>query len=297
MPKREERCNQTTLMKFSIVTPSFKQLDHLKRCVASVADQAGSFELEHLIHDGGSGAEFEKWSSSQDSASVVMEKDKGMYDAINRGFLRSSGDILAWLNCDEQYLPGTLNKVTRYFEANPETDILFGDIVVVSSDGSPISYRQAIKPLPGHIRACFLSTYSAATFVRRKIIDTGYFLDISYRAISDAIWIDSLLRNNYRCQVLNEPLAIFTQTGFNLGQTAVSTEERNRWRKSTGYHGTLRELYWSTLHRSRKAIAGAYRTRGTKVEIYHDCESFRRERQAVISEKWVGENQQQSENA
>jgi hypothetical protein len=65
-------------MKFSIVTPSFNQLDHLKRCVASVADQAGSFELEHLIHDGGSGAEFEKWSSSQDSASVVMEKDKGM---------------------------------------------------------------------------------------------------------------------------------------------------------------------------------------------------------------------------
>ena len=53
-----------------------------------------------------------------------------MYDAINRGFAKASGDILAWLNCDEQYLPGALAKVADHFARHPRTDILFGDIIL-----------------------------------------------------------------------------------------------------------------------------------------------------------------------
>ena len=50
-----------------------------------------------------------------------------MYDAINRGFARASGDIVCWLNSDEQYLEGTLAKVADYFETHPDIDVLFGD--------------------------------------------------------------------------------------------------------------------------------------------------------------------------
>lgn len=269
-------------MKFSIVTPSFNQLDHLKRCVASVADQAGSFELEHLIHEGGSGAEFEKWSLGQDSASVVMEKDKGMYDAINRGFLRSSGDILAWLNCDEQYLPGSLDAVARWFTSHPHKDILFGDVVIVSAEGIPLSYRKAISPLKGHIRNCFLSTYSAATFIRRSILNDGNLLDINKIAIADAIWIHALLKKGYSCGVLNIPLSIFLQTGENLGQSASAIKEAEDWRGNR----PLQRKFWGGFHRLRKFLAGCYSQKSVHLDLYLASFPDRQVREAQVGEVW-----------
>jgi len=280
---------------FSVVTPSFKQLDLLQRCAASVADQIGDFRVEHLIHDGLSGADFDSWAAEQAFASCRSEKDEGMYDAINRGFARATGDVVAWLNCDEQYLPDTLSKVAEYFADHPEVDILFGDIVVVSPDGNPLGYRQAIQPLPGHIRSCFLSTFSAATFLRRKVIDQGHLLDIGYRAISDAVWIEELLRNGYRCGVLNEPLAVFTQTGSNLGQTMQSVEEGQQWRKTTGAEGGLRKALWSTLHRLRKLWAGAYRSREVNISIHLNEGAGRKTLRGRVSERWVGQVRADSE--
>lgn len=273
---------------FSIVTPSFKQLDLLQRCAASVADQTGGFKVEHLVHDGLSGADFDTWAATQTFATCRSEKDDGMYDAINRGFARATGDLVAWLNCDEQYLPGTLSKVAAYFAGHPEVDILFGDIVVVSPEGDPIGYRQAILPMPGHIRACFLPTFSAATFLRRKVIDHGHLLNIRYRAISDAVWIEELIRNGYRCGVLNEPLAVFTQTGSNLGQTTLSLEEGRQWRNTTGAEGRLRRAYWSTLHRFRKLLAGAYRSRDVNISIHLNEYAGRHARRGIVSERWLG---------
>lgn len=273
-------------MKFSIITPSFRQVRYLVRCAASVADQRGEFECEHLVQDGGSGEDLQAWTQSQTFADVVSESDEGMYDAINRGFRRARGDILAWLNCDEQYLPNTLQKVADFFEAHPDIDILFGDIVIVSSRGVPIGYRQAVRPLCGHIRSCFLPTFSAATFVRRKIIDEGHFLDTNYRAISDAVWIDHLLRCGYQCEVFNQPLSVFTQTGQNLGQSGVSAEESQKWRRLTGMNGTLNYYYWSTLHRIRKMMAGAYQKRYATVNIYRGDDSCRTESSDFVSERW-----------
>lgn len=272
--------------RFSIITPSYKQVEHLRRCALSVADQEGEFITEHLVQDGLSGTSFDAWAAQQQFSTCVSECDAGMYDAINRGFARAGGEILAWLNCDEQYLPRTLETVAHFFATNPKVDILFGDIVIVSSDGIPIGYRQAVKPLRGHIRSCFLSTFSAATFVRRKIIDDGHLLDTNFLAISDAVWIDELLRSGYRSKVLNQPLSVFTQTGNNLGQTAVSAEEGQKWRGVTGVHGKLRKFYWSMLHRLRKTMAGAYQRRHARVSIYHGDDSFRRESAGLVSERW-----------
>ena len=115
---------------FSIITPSFRQLDWLKLCAASIADQAG-VRVEHLVQDAGSGetmlawaAEWKRKCETEDgrfSFQLAMEKDDGMYDAVNRGLRRASGELLAYLNCDEQYLPGALATVADYFAKNPAT--------------------------------------------------------------------------------------------------------------------------------------------------------------------------------
>src|ERR1039458_7906042 len=100
-------------MSISIITPSYRQSDWLKLCIASVADQGVA--LEHIIQDAGSDDGTLDWLRQDSRVKAFVEKDAGMYDAVNRGLRRASGEILAYLNCDEQYLPGTLITVKAFF--------------------------------------------------------------------------------------------------------------------------------------------------------------------------------------
>src|SRR6266480_7414531 len=91
-------------MRFSIITPSYRSAQWLRLCVASIADQQG-VELEHIVQDSCSDDGTQDWLPKDPRVKAFIEKDRGMYDAVNRGFQRSSGELLAYLNCDEQYLP------------------------------------------------------------------------------------------------------------------------------------------------------------------------------------------------
>ena len=96
-------------MRFTIVTPSFNQLDWLELCIASVADQHGVSSVEHLVCDGGSAgiddfkgrmlARFPETSHYR--LEFLVGPDAGMYDAINKGLRRATGDVCSYLNCDE----------------------------------------------------------------------------------------------------------------------------------------------------------------------------------------------------
>ena len=253
-------------MKISVITPSHKQLRWLKLCVASVADQQG-VAVEHIIQDAQSGEELAEWVRDHSAAKLFVESDSGMYDAINRGFRKASGDIVAWLNCDEQYLPGTLARVASFFEQHPDVDVLFGDAVLLDDAGGILSYRTAIKPTRLHTQLVHLCTLSCATFVRRSVIERGFLLDERYRAISDAVWVAAMLRARLPMAVLNEPLSTFTFTGANLGQTQLSTEESGRWRGEIKRLELLRipVILW---HRVRKGIAGAYVRRDLEIKVY-----------------------------
>src|SRR5271169_5435610 len=116
-------------MRFSVVTPSFRQSQWLKLCVASVADQG--VEVEHIVQDSCSDDGTLDWLLTDPRVKAYAEKDAGMYDAVNRGLRRASGQILSYLNCDEQYLPGTLQEVENYFDHHPDVEMLFGDALVV----------------------------------------------------------------------------------------------------------------------------------------------------------------------
>jgi glycosyltransferase involved in cell wall biosynthesis len=149
-------------VRFSIVTPSLRQLAWLKRAVRSVADQG--VELEHLIQDGGSGAELENWIHRQNTPRLVVETDSGMYDALNRGFSRATGDIWAWLNCDEQYLPGALAAVETEFAAHPETDVLLADNFIIDSAGRYLAHRFSLLPTVAQLWSGFPSQVVRSSF-------------------------------------------------------------------------------------------------------------------------------------
>lgn len=125
--------------KISIVTPSYNQAQFLEQTILSVLNQNYP-NLEYIIIDGGSNdgsveiiKKYEKYLSYW-----VSEKDKGQSNAINKGFQKSTGEILAWLNSDDTYLPETFYKVVKGFEQNPETDLIFGNIYFIDESDKRI---------------------------------------------------------------------------------------------------------------------------------------------------------------
>jgi glycosyltransferase involved in cell wall biosynthesis len=253
--------------RISIITPSYKQFEWLKLCASSIADQ-DDVGVEHIVQDGGTGAELDEWASQQPGLKFYIEKDVGMYDAINRGLRKATGEICGYLNCDEQYLPGALRTVANHFERNPKIDILFGDVVLVDRDGQPLSYRRVIAPRQTHLVSSHLNTSSCATFFRRKLVERGLYFDTRWKAIGDLTWIYLLLDAGVCVETVSEPLAVFTFTGENLGATSLTGQELDAWRKELPAMSQLQRVTAIALHRLRKAIAGAYRPRRVKINIY-----------------------------
>jgi glycosyltransferase involved in cell wall biosynthesis len=270
----------------SIATPSFKQVDFLKCCAASVRDQEGDFRVEHLIQDGSSGPEFTQWAASQAHADWVSEPDSGMYDAINRSFQRATGDIIAWLNCDEQYLPDALQQVARFFKDHPEIDILFGDVILVDEKMTPLAYRRAVMPTVQHIRHSHLSTFSAATFVRRRVLDEGHFLDTRWQTIADAVWIERLLTAGYRAATLGKPLAAFCMLGSNLGQSELLFKERHQWEQELGTTNQFQKRYHIAAYRLQRLIMGAYLPRKVEVHAHRLGAQHRSTHEKWVSGQW-----------
>ena len=248
----------TTTPDISIVTPSYNQPQWLKLCTASVASQLG-VAVEHIVQDAGTpGLELPAQAHQQYELRIFQEKDSGMYDAINRGFLKARGEIVAWLNCDEQYLPGTLRTVVDYFRDHPEVDVLFGDAVLVDESGEVLSYRRTLMPKLLHTQLAHLGALSCAMFFRRSLIQR-FPLDTQWKTIADAVLVVSLLKSKCRMAVLNQPLAAFAMTQANLGQSSFLMAEMQRWRSELP--APIRALTPLVIlhHRLRKLLAGAYR--------------------------------------
>src|ERR1019366_3778476 len=95
--------------------------------------------------------------------------DSGMYDAVNRGYRRATGDILSYLNCDEQYLPGALGAVQDFFEKNPQIEVALAGTIVTDGTGQYICHRHSLTPHPQHVWFRF-SVLTCALFLRRSVI-------------------------------------------------------------------------------------------------------------------------------
>jgi len=269
-------------MKFSVVTASYNQFPWLKRCIRSVADQTG-VEIEQVIQDGGSeGIEAFYPPDTNQAASykirIVVEKDTGMYDALNRGLEKTDGDVISILNCDEQYLPGTLPMVAELFEKNPETDMIVGDYLLVDSAGDLLSFRRATKLRPAMILSDHLYDFTCAMFFRRRVIDRGIRFNPAFRAAGDAEWIARLLQSGVRVKYCRAYLAVFAVTGDNLSLKADPAGESEQLLKITPRWATLTAPLLRQLRHIEKLLAGGYCSGPLSYEIYAGENEQRRSR-------------------
>jgi glycosyltransferase involved in cell wall biosynthesis len=244
-------------MRISVVTPSRNMLGYLRRAAASVADQEG-VDAEHVVMDACSTDGTREWLATQPTLSWSSEPDAGMYDAINKGIARSTGDVVGYLNCDEQYLPSTLARVAQRFEREPELDLLFGGALLIRPDGSLIAYRKAYVPRWRYVAASHLYVLSCTMFFRRRLLERGLSFDASYKAVADARFVIDALRAGARVGVHDFYHSAFTMTGENLGAGAITTRETARMRRELPVHVRLLALPLNALRLAEKALSGAY---------------------------------------
>lgn len=123
----------------SIVTPSYNQAGFLENTIKSVVTQRYP-NIEYIVMDGGSkdGSEQIIRRYNQHLAYWVSEKDKGQTNALNQGFIRSSGEIMAYLNSDDLLLPGSLQYVAIYFLEHPDVDVIYGHRILINENGDEI---------------------------------------------------------------------------------------------------------------------------------------------------------------
>jgi len=133
------------LAKITVVTPSYNQGKYLEETLRSVLSQR-QFIHEYFVLDGGStdgSAEIIRRYAERGGIDYWQsQKDKGQSDAIHQGFMRATGDYIAWLNSDDVLLPGALRRVREALENNPEWDALTGYHVRIDAESRIISmYR------------------------------------------------------------------------------------------------------------------------------------------------------------
>ncbi len=255
-------------MTFWIVTPSFNQLEWLKLCIASVRDQAGpDVAVHHHVQDACSKdgtpeylAELARRPYARNhSLSYASEPDSGMYDAINRGWLKAPGgiDVVAHLNCDEQYLPGALATIAAAFAARPAVDVLLGDLVVVDKDGRYICHRRSVRPHAWISRFC-CGGMTAATFQRAAVVQQrGVLFDTEWRNLGDKVWYNALHGAGCRFAVVHELVSVFADTGNNLNWTMEGSHERREYARRFLHGAEFAVCVMSRLLALRRLLANA----------------------------------------
>ncbi len=215
-------------MTFAIVTPSFNKAPYLSRCLLSVLDQDVP-DVDYWVLDAcstdGSALILQEFQARYPQLHVVVAKDQGQSDAINRGFARARGDIMAWLNADDYYLPGTLRKVATFFDRHPDVDIVYGRSHFVDSQYRFVKPHVVFPPRPGLLRTHNHIAQPAA-FWRRRVWEAVGPLDVELNWTMD--W-DFFLRASERFHIayLDELLAEEVWDGQNKTVTggAARTEE------------------------------------------------------------------------
>lgn len=183
--------SQRPLPLVSIVTPSFNQAAYLEETIQSVLAQDYP-RIEYIVIDGGStdGSVdvIRKYQSSL--AFWVSEQDKGQTDAINKGFDRAKGDILAWINSDDTYNPKAVGEAVLYLMENPDVAMVYADCDFIDEQGRVIGKFASRQTDYKKLRQGYVHIPQQTMFFRAKHWKEVGPLDPSfYFAMDYDLWV------------------------------------------------------------------------------------------------------------
>jgi len=205
-------------MKFTIITTNKNGRRFLEETIRSVISQKGSgVDLEYIVIDGGSTDDSLEIIRhyEQDISQIISEPDRGPVSAINKGLRLASGEIVAWLNADDRYHPGTLKKVAQVMAAHPKRALCFGACRIIDEEGREIRrgitrFKEAFFPLSSRFTIQCLNYISQpAMFFRRSALEIAGYIREDLVAAWDYDFILRIWRQGGAVHVSGVPLADF----------------------------------------------------------------------------------------
>jgi len=175
----------------SIITPSFNQSRFLDATIQSVLNQDYP-HIEYIIVDGGStdGSVEIIRKYTDRLAYWTSEKDNGQTDAINKGFSRANGEILAWMNSDDTYEPRAITRAVSFLNAHPSVGMVYGDANYIDEDGKVIGRFPAAQTDHRRLRQGYVHIPQQAVFFRAALWRQVGPLDPSfYFAMDYDLWV------------------------------------------------------------------------------------------------------------
>jgi glycosyltransferase involved in cell wall biosynthesis len=177
-------------MKISIVTACFNNKGTIDKCLTSVANQSYD-NIEHVIIDGGSDdGTIDIIKSYNHVVFFSSEKDKGIYDALNKGLKAATGDIIGFLHSDDVFKSkDVISQVASFFQEEKLLDGVYGDIEFVNEDGKQVRYYSSKKFKEEHFAIGKMPAHTS--FFARKLIYNQFDFKLGYKIAAD---YDQMLR-------------------------------------------------------------------------------------------------------
>ncbi|SHI72748.1 Glycosyl transferase family 2 [Rubritalea squalenifaciens DSM 18772] len=202
----------------TIVTPSYNYSEYIEECLESVKRQQG-VEFEHLIFDAGSTDGTLDIIRKYEHVKLVVEPDKGMSDAINKGFQAAKGKWVMWLNTDDRLKPDALLRFKDFAERHPEADVIYGAWDFIDKKGG---FMRTMQVFPfKKLMLCHYGCYigSTSTFLKRETtISEGHLLNIRFKCVMDGEYYNRLAALGKKFIHFPRVLADFRMHGENISQ-------------------------------------------------------------------------------
>ncbi|MEI6786884.1 MAG: glycosyltransferase family 2 protein [bacterium] len=205
-------------MKISIITPNYNSARFLEESIQSVRSQVRpGLEIEQCVIDGGStDSSLEILKRHRSGLShLVSEPDKGAASAINKGLRLATGEIIGWLNADDRYCPGALERVAEVMQQHPDKALCFGHCPIIDEQGGEIRkgitrFKELFFPFSCRFMIQSINYVSQpAMFFRRSALEKAGFLREDWHAAWDYDFILRLWKQGGAVHVLGGPLAEF----------------------------------------------------------------------------------------
>ena len=213
-----------SLPSISIVTPSYNQAPYIEATIRSVLDQNYP-NVDYLVMDGGStDGTVDILRRYEGRLRWVSEKDKGQSDAINKGFARTKGDILAWMNSDDIYAPGAFAAAAECFAKNPDVAVVYGNASFIDANSKRVCACAQIESYNWK-RLLYYSDFivQPAAFFRRSAFEAVGGVDVDLHWTMDYdLWLR--LGKQFKFAYLPQELGHFRWLGSN--KTGVGGRHR-----------------------------------------------------------------------
>lgn len=203
--------------KISIVTISYNQLDYLERNVASIFGQDFQ-DFEQIIVDPGStdGSREYLQALSDDRVVLLLNPDNGPADGLNKGFARARGDIILYLNSDDELAPGALSRIAEVHDSRRDVDVVIGNGWTIDEDGKPLRFIVSDSFTPIRHALAVGTVLQQATSFKRRIFASG----LTFNGENPVNWDAEILYDAYergaRFLRVNYPLGYFRLHGESI---------------------------------------------------------------------------------